>query len=204
MATRPATSSTSWAAWSASSATPTPAASSKPYIHGPDLCFKVTATGALTCYHADAQGNIVRTTGSTGVTINQYAYTPYGRSILTTSDPAATDADKNDPYRFVGSQGVMLEFPSIASSNLYFMRARYYSAEAGVFFATDPVKNIGAGWKAAGYGYASGNPITLCDPRGAFVEFFGEFSAGGWGAFGPWGGHFATRSFMVKEGQVGG
>ena len=53
--------------------------------------------------------------------------------------------------------------------NLYFMRARYYSAEAGVFLSTDPVKNIGPGWKPSAYSYASGNPTTLTDPKGEFV-----------------------------------
>ena len=133
------------------------------YIHGPDLCFKVTDTGALTCYHADAQGNIVRTTNASGATVNQCAYTPFGRAIDTT--PSAI-TDTSDPYRFVGSQGVMLEFPTIASSNLYFMRARYYSAEAAVFFATDPVKNIGAGWKPDAYGYGFSNPLRFSDPEG--------------------------------------
>jgi RHS repeat-associated protein len=137
------------------------------YIHGPDLCFKITDTGVLTCYHADAQGNIVRTTGPTGATINQYAYTPYGRAIDT--NPVSAITDPSDPYRFVGSQGVMLEFPSIASSNHYFMRARYYSGEAAVFFATDPIRNVGPGWKPEAYGYAKANPASFSDPTGLFA-----------------------------------
>ena len=93
------------------------------YVHGADLCFKVTDAGALTCYHADAMANIVRTSGTAGATVNQYAYSPYGRSLETSAQ-----APDSDPYRFVGSQGVTLELPG-----LYFMRARYYSAEAGSF-----------------------------------------------------------------------
>lgn len=49
---------------------------------------------------------------------------------------------------------------------LYFMRARYYSADAGVFFSTDPVKNIGPGWKPMTYGYGSLNPFADIDPSG--------------------------------------
>ncbi len=126
------------------------------YIHGPDLCFRVdAATGALTCYHADAQGNIVRTTDAARATTREYAYNPYGRLL------GQTAAAPYDPYRFTGSQGVMEELP-----NLYFMRARYYSAEAGVFLSADPVKSIGPGWKPEAYGYAHGNPLTFGDPKG--------------------------------------
>lgn len=144
------------------------------YIHGPDLCFKVADSGAITCYHADAQGNVIRTTNTTGATINQYAYTPYGRAIDPT--PSAI-TDPTDPYRFVGSQGVMLEFPEssisppgLPSSNLYFMRARYYSADAAVFFAIDPVKTIGPGLHIGIYNYGDGNPSTSSDPSGLLTE----------------------------------
>jgi RHS repeat-associated protein len=134
------------------------------YIHGADLCFKVAQNGDLTCYHADAQGNILRTTTTDGPdtdnvpdTRSEYAYTPFGRSL----DTVPANAPGSDPYRFVGSQGVMLELPGI-----YFMRARYYSTDAAVFLATDPVRNIGAGWKPEAYGYAYANPIRLNDPDG--------------------------------------
>ncbi len=135
------------------------------YIHGPDLCFRVDATtDALTCYHADAQGNIVRTTDAARAIRSEYAYTPYGR-LLGQNGPAP------DAYRFVGSQGVMEELP-----NLYFMRARYYSTEAGVFLSTDPVKNIGPGWKSEAYGYAAGNPGSLIDPSGkSSIPAFREY-----------------------------
>jgi RHS repeat-associated protein len=129
------------------------------YVHGPDgLGYKEdVTTAAITCYHADAMGNILRLTDATGTAIADYSYNPYGRLLATTG--TATN-----PYRFVGSQGVMEEFP-----NLYFMRARYYSAEAGVFLSTDPVKKIGPGWKPVAYGYAEGNPMRFSDPKGELV-----------------------------------
>lgn len=140
------------------------------YVHGPDgLGYKENATtSAITCYHADAMGNILRLTDATGTAIADYSYNPYGRILATTGIAA-------NPYRFVGSQGVMEEFP-----NLYFMRARYYSAEAGVFLSTDPVKNIGPGWKPVAYGYAEGNPLKYSDPQGTFA---GEITLG----FALWG-----------------
>lgn len=136
------------------------------YVHGPaGLSYKVDASGTLTCYHADAQGNIIRTTTTDGPDadtvpdiVNEYAYTPYGRRLVVIG-PAG------DPYRFVGSQGVMEELP-----NLYFMRARYYSAEAEVFLSTDPVKGMGFGWVSRSYCYANSQPQKYSDPTGLYFQ----------------------------------
>lgn len=128
------------------------------YVHGPDLTYRVDATNGLLCYHADAQANIIALTDGGGTNVAQYAYTPYGRSL-----GSSLSTINSQPYTFVGSQGVMEELPS-----LYFMRARYYSADASVFLSTDPVKKIGPGWKPVAYGYAEGNPLTHIDPKGEF------------------------------------
>lgn len=130
------------------------------FIHGPDLSYRVDATNNVLYYHADAQANIIAVTDGGGANLAQYAYTPYGRS-LGSSLPTIT----SQPYTFVGSQGVMEELPG-----LYFMRARYYSADAGVFLSTDPVKKIGPGWKPVAYAYAEGNPLTHIDPKGEFAS----------------------------------
>ena len=132
------------------------------YVHGPDLAFRLDAQGNLLCYHADAQANVIALTGAGGTNLFQYAYTPYGRVLGTTNYPQST-IHTSQPYKFVGSQGVMEELPG-----LYFMRARYYSADAGVFLSTDPVKKIGPGWKPIGYEYSDGNPHLFIDPRGTY------------------------------------
>jgi RHS repeat-associated protein len=132
------------------------------YVHGPDLCYRVNDDGSLTCFHADAMANVIALTDGNANTIAQYAYTPYGRVLGSTNpQPSTLNAQ---PFLFVGSQGVMEELPG-----LYFMRARYYSAEAGVFFSTDPVKNIGPGCRPTAYVYADGNPLSRVDPKGEFA-----------------------------------
>jgi RHS repeat-associated protein len=133
------------------------------YVHGPDLAFKVDVNGGLNCYHADAQGNMIALTGANGTTLIEYAYTPYGRSLGSTNrvqQPALDD----QPFLFAGSQGVMMEERGVPG--LYFMRARYYSADAGVFLSTDPVRNIGPTWRPIAYAYADGNPLRYNDPKG--------------------------------------
>lgn len=129
------------------------------YVHGPDLCYRVDATNGLICYHADAMANIIALTGGDGSLVAQYAYTPYGRNLGSTN----FSSQVSNPYLFVGSQGVMEELPG-----LYFMRARYYSAEAGVFLSTDPIKNIGPMSKQTTYLYANASPIGFIDPTGLY------------------------------------
>lgn len=151
------------------------------YVHGPDLCYSVDQTNGFVCYHGDAQGNVIALSDGATNTIAQYAYTPYGRSLGSSSQTNNAAIGLANPYRFVGSQGVMAteELP-----NLYFMRARYYSAEAGVFLSTDPVKHIGPGWKPVAYPYALGNPVRLNDPKG---EYTGWDDAAALGLGAVWG-----------------
>lgn len=142
------------------------------YIHGPSLCYKVDATNGLICYHSDAIGNIIALTSGNTNLVAQYAYTPYGRSLGSTNYALQF----SNPFNFAGSQGVMEEIPG-----LYFMRARYYSAEAGVFLSTDPVKTIGAGWTPAFYNYANGNPYSFSDPKGEIAGVDDALAfIGGW------------------------
>ena len=58
---------------------------------------------------------------------------------------------------------------------LYFMRARYYSADAGVFLSTDPVKHVGPGWMPSLYSYANLNPPSFGDPNGELPSFVSSF-----------------------------
>lgn len=137
------------------------------YTHGPGgLLSKHDASGNVTCYHCDAQGNVITLTDESRASTAKYAYTPYGRLM-----PGATN-DAN-PYRFVGASGVMEEAP-----NVYFMRARYYSAEAGMFLSTDPAKRVGPAGKTAFYRYARSNPMTWSDPRGLWDRREASFLAG--------------------------
>jgi len=129
------------------------------YVHGPDLCYRVDSTNGLLCYHSDAQGNIIALTDGNTNLVAQYAYTPYGRSLGSTN----FQSQISNPYLFVGSQGVQEESDI---PNLYFMRARYYSADAGVFLSTDPVKHIGAGWQPVAYEYGNNNPLGNTDAKG--------------------------------------
>jgi RHS repeat-associated protein len=152
------------------------------YVHGPDLCYKVDSVDTLTYYHADANANVIALTGADGSSRAHYAYSPYGRTLGTTN----LQGQVSNPYLFVGAQGVMQELPG-----LYFMRARYYSAEAGVFLSTDPIKPIGPGWRATVYAYGEGNPLSFLDPQGTWAVWDDALFAGG-GAIAGVAGQFAS------------
>ncbi len=147
------------------------------YVHGPDLAFKVTPDGSLTCYHADPHGNIIALTDGNAVTAAEYAYTPYGRSLGRTNTPSQAA----NPYLFAGSKGVMEDLPG-----LFFMRARYYSAEAGVFLSTEPIRHVGPTWRPMPHAYAFGNPLRYTDPTGEWPVLeqawaaVREFAVGAW------------------------
>jgi RHS repeat-associated protein len=53
---------------------------------------------------------------------------------------------------------------------LYFMRARYYSAEAGVFLSTDPVRSISPVSRCLPYLYCNLNPILRSDASGSLFQ----------------------------------
>jgi len=128
------------------------------YVHGPDLCYKVETNGALVCYHADAQANIVSLTDAGATNVAQYAYTAFGRSLEDTNSRAT----EVQPYRFVGVLGAQEDL-----GDVYFMRARYYSPSAGSFFSPDPVRKIKSGWKSCAYAYCGNNPLANVDPNGS-------------------------------------
>lgn len=164
------------------------------YIHGPDLAVKIDPTNPanLTCYHADASGNIVRLTDKDRAPLSQYAYSDYGSLLANT---AATGTTDTNPYRFVGSQGVMDEG---IIPGLMFMRARYYLADAGMFLSVDPVRNIGPGWKPEAYGYANGNSIMYSDANGLLAIKVGLGTGAGFSVPGI-GGGFSISAGIVFE-----
>lgn len=145
------------------------------YIHGPDLCYKVVSgkMETVTYYHADAQANVVALSDQSGLPSAHFAYTPYGRALGSAHQQSDSSSTLANTHLFVGSQGVVEDLPGI-----YFMRARYYSADAAVFLSTDVVKRLGPGHNSAAYTYADLNPLSLSDPDGRSPTHFLAFSAG--------------------------
>jgi len=91
----------------------------------------------------------------------------------------------------------------LPGADMFFMRARYYWAEPGVFLSTDPVKHIGPGWKPIAYSYAGGNPLSLLDPAGlketSGPGFFATLNVFSWAIFGTEVGTDALAGSLTGE-----
>ncbi len=102
--------------------------------------------------------------------VNKYSYSPYGvvdgRLEL-----------QPQPFTYVGQFGVFDE-----GNGVYYMRARYYDANAKRFISEDP-EGFGGGDTNL-YAYVSGNPIMGVDPNGQVAWFATAFIGAGAGAIG--------------------
>ncbi len=135
-------------------------------VFGYSLNYSIDSDGTLSCYHANSVGSTVAISDQNTNIVAHFSYSPYGKVI-------GTEGNNNLPYKFVGTVGIMEELP-----NLYFMHARYYSADTGTFLSTDPYKPVGPGWKPSAYQYALGNPLLYIDSSGLDAELIGVcFSA---------------------------
>ncbi len=129
------------------------------YIYGHQLVGRIGTDGSVRYYHSDHIGNIVALTeGSQNIT-DKYAYTPFGVS-------AGRHGTTANPFTFVGGLGVMAE-----NDGLYFMRARFYDADAGRFLGKDLVEGkLTNPYTMHKYLYVIQNPICNFDPKGTEVE----------------------------------
>jgi RHS repeat-associated protein len=120
------------------------------YIHGPatdEPLAQEDGAGALTYFHTDALGSVIRTTGSAGAVLTTRQYDALGKLEL----------DATSGYAFTGR-----EWDSAVG--LYYYRARYYDPKIGRFVSEDPI-----GFKGGGpnfYSYVRNNPVNATDPTG--------------------------------------
>jgi RHS repeat-associated protein len=103
-------------------------------------------------YLLDGQGSVRGLTDGTGTLTQEYAYDTFGK--LTSGDASKS------AYLYTGQQ-------YDAATELYSLRARYYSPQQGRFLSMDkwPV-NYQNPMELNRYGYTANNPINYADPSG--------------------------------------
>ncbi|MBE0539810.1 MAG: RHS repeat protein [Verrucomicrobia bacterium] len=121
------------------------------YIRGARLVAKLDSFGGIYYYGFDRSGHTRLVTDSAGAMLNQYAYSPFGTELDSTSAVP-------NPYRFAGAFGVATE-----ANGLVFMRHRYYAPGLGRFISPDPTGLAGS---MHPYAYAANDPVNLTDPDG--------------------------------------
>ena len=106
-------------------------------------------------YHHNAKGDVVAISDEYGDRVIKYSYDPYGVLLDEEYDPyTISQSVLDNPFRYCG------EYYAI-SSDLIYLRARFYSPEMRRFLNEDPARS-GNNW----FAYCSGNPVMLTDPWG--------------------------------------
>lgn len=120
------------------------------YVQGSGLEGRIDAGGNGGYFAFDVMGNTVGFSDASGVTVNSYAYLPFGE-VITASETIAT------PFKFGGSYG-MLDFDNGEN----FIRRRQYDPVAGRFDSPDFLRTQ----TENRYAYAYNQPTMLYDPTG--------------------------------------
>jgi RHS repeat-associated protein len=119
------------------------------YVHasGIDEPLAVDDGTALSYFHADAPGSIVKVTDHAGGVTLTRQYDAWGNLEVGASTPG---------YAFTGREWD-------PQTGLYYYRARYYDPKAGRFISKDPIGFAGG---INYYAYVGNRPTVLTDPSG--------------------------------------
>ena len=130
------------------------------FTHGPgiDSPLIMRRNGSDYFYHADALGNVVALTDSSGNIVETYEYQAFGKTTIKDAQGNPHDASTvGNPFMYTSRE-------YDAESGFYFYRARYYDPDTGRFMQEDPIGFSGGDVNL--YAYAKNNPINFADPRG--------------------------------------
>ncbi|MCL5773488.1 MAG: hypothetical protein M1536_03830 [Firmicutes bacterium] len=119
--------------------------------------------------HSDAQGSVMGLTDDSGTITDQYQYDAWGGMAQLPNPPPN---QTYNPYHYTGQQVDQ-------STGFYYLRNRYYDAQAGRFTTEDPigfdgglnfyvyVDSVGKPFNETNlYQYARNNPVNFVDPSG--------------------------------------
>ncbi|MBC1515945.1 RHS repeat-associated core domain-containing protein [Listeria sp. FSL L7-1510] len=155
--------------------------------------------GKTLYYHYNAHGDVVALTDEASKVVAKYAYDAWGNVL---KSEATTAEAKTNPYGYAG-------YTYDKEIEQYYLMARYYEPEQGVFTAIDPDPGDEDDPQTMnGYNYANNNPVKYVDPDGnyAYVAAAGmAFGPIGWGvALGVtavWAGYQVYKWHKSKKGS---
>ena len=118
----------------------------------------MTYQGTTYYYLTNYRGDVLALSDESGQVVAEYTYDAWG-NILSQSGSMA----KINPYRYAG-------YRYDEDTKLYYLMARYYNPNTGVFLSLDPV--LGDNMNPItmnGYNYANNNPVMNIDPDGEWA-----------------------------------
>ncbi|WP_108670434.1 DNRLRE domain-containing protein [Peribacillus acanthi] len=139
-----------------------------------DFGYPLTMTiGSQNYYYLNNHhGDVLGLTDENGNIVASYTYDAWG-NILTQTGLMASE----NPYRYAG-------YRYDENTKLYYLLARYYNPDNGVFLSIDPVRgNLDNPLTQNGYSYVLNNPVMLEDPEGTTGRQKQKIDANG--PFGP-------------------
>nr|WP_235006977.1 RHS repeat-associated core domain-containing protein [Listeria monocytogenes] len=123
-----------------------------------------------TNYHYNADDDVIALTEEAGKVVAEYAYDAWGNVL---KNNASTEEAKANSYGYKG-------YTYDKEIEQYYLMARYYEPEQGVFTAVDPDPGDEDDLQTMnGYNYASNNPVMLADPDGLWAGVLFKFAAKG-------------------------
>jgi RHS repeat-associated protein len=132
--------------------TETTAGETTRYIYGPGgvPIEQINPDGSVVYLHQDQLGSIRLLTSSTGTNVGERAYTPYGKTSVSTGTVVT-------PFGYAGQY-------TDPETGLQYLRARFYDPGTGNFISRDPLIGI----TGEAYGYTGGSPLNATDPSGLY------------------------------------
>lgn len=119
-----------------------------------------TYNGETYYYLTNYRGDVLAITDATSKVVAEYTYDAWG-NVLSQAGSLATI----NPYRYAG-------YRYDEETKLYYLMARFYDADKGVFLSLDPVRgDTVKPITMNGYNYANNNPVINVDPDGEFAQF---------------------------------
>ncbi|EGC8271653.1 RHS repeat-associated core domain-containing protein [Listeria monocytogenes] len=130
------------------------------YVYSDDnVRLAMKMNGKTLYYHYNAHGDVIALTDEAGKIVAEYAYDAWGNVLKNT---ASTEEAKANPYGYAG-------YTYDKEIEQYYLMARYYEPEQGVFTAYDPDPGDEDDPQTMnGYNYANNNPVMMVDPDGNF------------------------------------
>jgi RHS repeat-associated protein len=128
------------------------------YVYGgSEIIARLDASGNPVYYLTDDLGSVIGLVDAAGNILSRIVYDGFG-DVVSGDDGSSLGGD----FRF---QGQWLE----GESGLYYMRARDYDSQTGLFLSRDPVDVQEQGVEAfSPYQFAYGNPLVYSDPSGQY------------------------------------